>query len=104
MNKKGFTLVELLAVIVLLGVVATLGVASITGIVRVIQNNILNEKIAIIEEAAILKGQDERGSVINSTLKYKGYSCKSYIVSELVPTKIMIILVWEERVLVRMAV
>lgn len=34
MNKKGFTLVELLAVVVLLGLLATVGVVAVTNIIK----------------------------------------------------------------------
>ena len=85
MGKKGFTLVELLAVIVVLGIVATIAVVSVGGISNTIKDNILEKKIKMIEEAAVLKGQDAKGGVIYSEKKYDNYPCVSFIVSELVP-------------------
>ena len=85
MNNKGFTLIELLGVIVLLGVITTIAVPSISGISHLIQKNMLEKKIELMEEAAILFGEDIKGSIINSDKHYKEYACKSFLVSDLVP-------------------
>ena len=85
MKQNGFTLVELLAVIFLLGLIMAIAVPSINAITGVIQKNMLKEKASIIEEAATLLGEDIRGSVMASELKYNNYSCKSFIISDLVP-------------------
>lgn len=84
-NNKGFTLIELLAVIVLLGVIITIAVPSINGIVNSINKNMLEKKVVLIEEAASMMGEDIKGSIINSSLKYKDFPCKSFIISDLVP-------------------
>lgn len=84
-NKKGFTLIELLAVIAVLAIVMVIAVPSVIGVNNLIKDNMLEKKGEIIEEAAILLGQDMKGSIINSTKKYKTYPCKSVIVSYLVP-------------------
>ena len=86
MNKKGFTLIELLAVIVLLAIVMVIAVPSIGGLIGSVQNNMLKEKATFIEEAAILLGQDIKGSIISSNLKYKNFNCKKFYVTDLVPT------------------
>ena len=85
MNNKGFTLVELLGVIVLLGVIAAIAVPSVTGVSHLIQNNMLEKKVELMEEAAVLYGEDIKGSIINSDKHYKEYACKSFLVSDLVP-------------------
>jgi len=86
MNKNGFTLVELLVVIVILAIVVVIAVPSVAGVNNLIKNNMLEKKGEIIEEAAILLGQDMKGSVIASEKKYKNnYPCKSIIISYLVP-------------------
>lgn len=85
MGKKGFTLMELLAVIVVLGIIATIAVPSIIGIHNAINKDMLDKKVEIIEEAAKLYGSDMKNSIINSSLKYKGNSCRSIIVSDLYP-------------------
>ena len=85
-NEKGFTLVELLVVIAILAIVAVIAVPSAMGVNQLIKNNMLEKKKEIIEQAAVLLGQDVKGSIIASNLDYKGqYSCKEFIVSDLVP-------------------
>lgn len=86
MNNKGFTLVELLAVIVVLAIIIGIAVPSIMGINQSIKDNMLDKKVTMIEEAAVLLGQDIKGSIMNSSLKYNGNPCKSIVVSKLVPT------------------
>ena len=85
MNKKGFTLVELLITIVILALIMVIAVPSIGAITNSIKSNMLEKKASLIEEAAILLGEDIKGSVISSNLKYDGYSCKSFNVKDLVP-------------------
>lgn len=84
MNNKGFTLIELLAVITLLAVIGGIAYVSVTAINQNIQTKMIEKKLEMIEEAAILYGQDKRESVVNSSKKYDGYSCISLIVSDLV--------------------
>ena len=67
MNKKGFTLVELLSVIVLLGLI--MGIASY-GVMRAgkkAKERTLLTKIKNIEKAAVLYGQDHKENFISST-------------------------------------
>ena len=52
MNNKGFTLVELLAVLVILITILTIAIPSITSSVERNKQNILKKKIDIIEVAA----------------------------------------------------
>ena len=91
MNKKGFTLIELLGVIIILAVVIIIAVPTINGVVSNIQDNMLAEKKNMIEESAILYGQDVRYSILNSNKKYKkgnnatSFPCISKYVYELVP-------------------
>ena len=86
MGKRGFTLVELLMVIVVLGIIMAIAIPSIMGVNQSIKDNMLEKKAELIEEAAILLGQDIKGSIISSNKTYKGsYKCKSFIVSDLVP-------------------
>lgn len=91
MNRKGFTLIELLGVIIILAVIMLIAVPTINGVVGTIKDNMLAEKKNMIEEAAILYGQDIRYSIINSSKKYNkngnatGFSCISKYVYELVP-------------------
>ena len=52
MNKRAFTLVELLAVIIILGVLALLIVPNVTGTLKKQKENLYNVQIKNIEEAA----------------------------------------------------
>lgn len=76
-NKKGFTLMELLAVIVLLGLLISLASVSVLTIRKKMNNNLLNTKIKMIEAAAKLYGEDHNltgcEEVLISTLVTNDY-------------------------------
>ncbi len=59
-NKKGFTLVELLAVIVLLGVLIAIAVPSVLGISKKIKENMYDAKLKTIEVAAEAWADDNK--------------------------------------------
>ena len=84
MNKQGFTLVELLMVIALLGIVVVIAVPSIAGINNMVMKNMLEKKAELIEEAAILYGEDLKGSIMASQKTYNNNSCWRIIISDLV--------------------
>jgi len=86
MNKKGFTLVELLITIAVLGIVMVIAIPSIGAISKSIKDNMLEKKADLIKESAILLGQDIKSTIINSNTKYNGYACRSFKVKDLVPT------------------
>lgn len=50
--KKGFTLVELLAVIVVIGIIATIGVASVSGVINASKQGAYEEQVRKIEKTA----------------------------------------------------
>lgn len=85
MNKKGFTLIELIAVITILGIITVIAVPSVLGIQRLINEDLLDSKLNIIQKSAIMYGQDNKKEVVTSTKKYQTYSCKSIKVKDLVP-------------------
>ncbi len=58
MNNKGFTLVEVLSVIVVLGIVITITSVGILHSNKKVRANMFNNKILNIEKAAVLFGQD----------------------------------------------
>lgn len=85
-NKKGFTLVELLVVIVILAVVILVAVPSVMGVNKLINKKMLEEKAEVIESAAVLFGQDMKNSIMASSKKYNSFPCKSIAVGYLVPS------------------
>ena len=60
MNKKGFTLVEVLTVIVLLSLILGIAVPNITKASKKAKERTLLTKVKNIEKAAVLYGQDHR--------------------------------------------
>lgn len=60
MNKKGFTLVELLAVLVLISLLMGLAIPGINRISNNMKKKSYNQKIKLIESAAELWGQDNK--------------------------------------------
>ena len=83
MNKKGFTLVELLAVIVLLGLIALIASPAITGIIKKSKESLSNSQKQSIEMSAKNWATDNmdklptNGKCINvrlATLQSGGYA------------------------------
>ena len=77
MNKKGFTLVELLAVIIILGIIATITVVSVTDILSTSKDSTHDVKVKqIISKAEaydIKKGNNDLTCIDISTLLDSGY-------------------------------
>ncbi len=63
MNKKGFTLVELLAVIVILAIIITIAVPSTIAVSNKIKKKMYNTKVDMIMDAAKMYGQDYSSKV-----------------------------------------
>ena len=60
MNKKGFTLVEILSVLVLIGLLLALAIPGINKISSNMKKKSYNKKISLVESAAELWGQDNK--------------------------------------------
>ena len=56
MNKKGFTLIELMAVIVILSVIALITTPIVINVISNVRNELSNEQKQIIENAARMWG------------------------------------------------
>src|SRR5574344_183069 len=67
-NKKGFTLVELLAVIVIMALLISIAVPNVISISQKMKVKMFCEKIKLIESDAKLYGQDNIDSVSDGTL------------------------------------
>ena len=63
--KKGFTLVELLAVITILTVIMTIALFSVIKVRNESLKNIVETKLDLIEQAAILYGQENPDELTN---------------------------------------
>ena len=64
--KKGFTLVELLAVIVILSLLMAIAIPSTMAISAKIKLRLLNDKLTYAEKAAVLWGQDHKNCFANT--------------------------------------
>ena len=81
MNKKAFTLIELLAVITILGIVSLITVPVVIGVISKSKENLYNSQVSYIEKASKKWSVDninslpENGSICVklSTLKDLGY-------------------------------
>ena len=60
MNKKGFTLVELLAVIAILGVIIIIAVTSVTSIMKKSKMNAFKNDATVLSDAALTKYSDDK--------------------------------------------
>ena len=80
-NNKGFTLVELLAVIVILALLVTIAVPSTIAISNKLKENMFCKKIESIEIAAKLYGEDRKDSFTES---YETYPSRTISVSDLI--------------------
>lgn len=86
MNKKGFTLVELLAVIALIAIISTIAFSSAIAIRNNSNKKLLKTKVEQIESAAILYGQENPNILttecIVDEVSYK--FCKEITVKDLI--------------------
>ncbi len=80
-NKKGFTLVELLAVIVILSIIVTIAVPGVMSVSDKLKVNMYCKKIGQIENQAKLYGEDIIDSLTESgiSIAVKDLVDKGYI-------------------------
>ncbi len=65
MNKKGFTLIEILAVLVIMSVLAVAGYAGVGAIKKNINNKEYDAKVKTLESAAIDYGESNYSQVVS---------------------------------------
>lgn len=90
MNKKGFTLVELLGVIVILSIIMGIGVTTVNNITASIKEKALVTRVRGIEQAAVYWGQENQ-SLLNDSCGTidagKSYKCRTITVYDLITPK-----------------
>lgn len=85
MNKKGFTLVELLAVLVLISLLMGLAIPGINRISNNMKKKSYNQKIKLVESAAELWGQDNKTRLQTDTDCSSEISkCKKITIADLI--------------------
>lgn len=78
-NNQGFTLVELLAVIVVLALVITIAVPSTMRVSNKIKENMFCSKLDFIENAAKLYGEDRKNSLNNEQISIETLVTTGYL-------------------------
>lgn len=87
MNKRGFTLVELLSVLVLISLLFGLAIPGINKISSNMKKKSYSKKVNLIESAAILWGQDNRTLLQTNndcTINGKKMSCYKLTIGTLI--------------------
>ena len=78
--NKGFTLVELMAVLVLIVIIASIGYAGITAVQRNINQNLWEATVEEIETGAVKYGQDNLNALnTNETCNIDGSETRNCI-------------------------
>ncbi len=84
MNKKGFTLMELLCVIAILAIVTTIASASIINIARKSKTNLYCAKLELIESSAKSYAVSHEKELNNSNTYYEEYKSIEITIDDLV--------------------
>ena len=86
MNKKGFTLVEILSTIVLIALLLGLGIPGVMKISDNMKKRAYNTKVDLIEQAAGLWGQDNKTRLQSDDCNIDGkeYKCKKISIDNLI--------------------
>lgn len=82
LNKKGFTLVELLAVLVILVVIMTIAIPSVASSIERSKNKQKNAKIELIESAAEIYLDRYRNSITSDTIDLESLICDRLLTKE----------------------
>lgn len=64
MNKKGFTIVEILAVIVILAFILIITIPAVSNSSKKAKERTYQTKVKLIESSAVLFGQDNYGAIV----------------------------------------
>ena len=83
--KKGFTLVELLAVIAIMAIIATISLAGIQAVRQSVNEKLDESTISMIENAGVLYGEDNKNK-LTGTCNGSIPNCKEVTVNFLKET------------------
>lgn len=72
MNKKGFTLIELIAVIAIIAVISLIGAVSINGVRNNIEKNMFESKLSFVISGAKDWGQNNKNLLTSAVTKTVG--------------------------------
>ncbi len=89
MNKKGFTLLEVLCVTVILALIATIASSSIMNLSKKSKENMYCTKLKLIESYAEKYAQKHEKELNESTNKYNGYKSIRIKINDLVTSGIL---------------
>ena len=83
--KRGFTLVELLAVIVLIAIIALIGAGGISRVRQNVKNDMCRSTIDMIETGGKHYGEDFQNLLVNNcTIDGHSYKCLTVTVQQLI--------------------
>lgn len=77
LNKKGFTLTELLATIAILAIVVTIATPAVIGVSNSIKKNMYDAKIKLILQNAKLYGEDNDSTFFSESITTKCIQVKA---------------------------
>lgn len=86
MKNKGFTLVELLAVIIILGLISLVAVPAVSHLLKENKENAYESKKDMLLSQAKMYTKENRNYLYDSDKTYNGYVCNNITVQELINT------------------
>jgi len=84
MNKKGFTLMEILCVVALLGIISVIASVGLVSMSNNTKKNTYCAKLELIKTAALDYGKSHEKELNNSLEKYEGYKSLTITVEDLI--------------------
>jgi len=88
-NKKGFTLIEVLSVIVILSVIMTIAASSVMNLTKKSKENLYCTKLTMIESLAKSYALKYEKELNNSTSYYEGHKSLTIKVEDLISSGLL---------------